>query len=250
MITGKIGMKRKAFCVSGEQQIIRFAGGIKIIRPDQSLDNTAPTLDQIKKLPFSAYLLDRAGATQSINEEGALICGFDSSNAAIGKTLHNVSAPESANRLIDNCSRVIETNCMAIFEEDHLRKDEVSQQFLSVKAPWYNDENNIIGVFGCSIVLGKHSLAESLNTISQLGLLHPNNQAPILSYSKISQVYLSKREQECLRLTIKGYTAKRIARELGISNRTVEEYLNSIRIKTGSSSKLALIEMVLDGITI
>jgi FixJ family two-component response regulator len=37
-----------------------------------------------------------------------------------------------------------------------------------------------------------------------------------------------------------------IGRALGISHRTVEEYLVNIRIKTGASSKAELIEMTID----
>ncbi|EHL30187.1 hypothetical protein LDG_7934 [Legionella drancourtii LLAP12] len=49
-----------------------------------------------------------------------------------------------------------------------------------------------------------------------------------------------------MHLTIKGYTAKRIARELGISHHTIEEYLLNIRIKMGAASKSELIEMTID----
>jgi len=51
---------------------------------------------------------------------------------------------------------------------------------------------------------------------------------------------------QCLQLTVKGYTAKKIAQQLGISYRTVEEYLNNIRIKAGANSKSALIEMTME----
>jgi DNA-binding CsgD family transcriptional regulator len=74
----------------------------------------------------------------------------------------------------------------------------------------------------------------------------PLSNTNSLAQIKINKTYLTKREIECLQLTIKGYTAKRIARQLGISHRTVEEYLVNIRIKTGTSSKAELIEMTID----
>lgn len=50
---------------------------------------------------------------------------------------------------------------------------------------------------------------------------------------------------QCLQLTIKGFTAKKIAKELGLSFRTIEEYLTNIRTKAGVNSKSELIEMVI-----
>jgi DNA-binding CsgD family transcriptional regulator len=124
--------------------------------------------------------------------------------------------------------------------------------FLSIKSPWYDDENHIAGVFGCSIVLGQHSLAESLSAIVQLGLFDsdklPTTQQIPPSNFKINNAYLSKREIECLKLTIKGYTAKRIGQELTISYRTVEDYLNNIKMKTGTSSKAELIELTVNSL--
>jgi len=48
---------------------------------------------------------------------------------------------------------------------------------------------------------------------------------------------LSVRELQCLRLIGTGKTCKEIARDMGISPRTVESYMNSIRVKLGTHSK-------------
>jgi len=120
-------------------------------------------------------------------------------------------------------------------------------QFLSVKAPWYDDAGHVIGVMGCSIVLGCHSLAESLSTIKKLGLLDAGQSLQQVPKDiRINDVYLSARELQCLRLTVKGYTAKKIAKELGISHRTVEEYIGNIRVKAGAGSKAELIGMSME----
>jgi DNA-binding CsgD family transcriptional regulator len=236
--------------ISDELHIVRYGNGIKLLPSGDSTDRTSPTIGSLKQLPFSFYFLNLDGTTQNINDEGARVCGFESASSAIGKSLLDVSQKESATHLISNCRTVINSNTISIFEEENLRNDNVTLQFLSIKSPWYNNDNKIIGILGCSIVLGKHSLANSLSEIRKLGLLGSNNlpanPPPLLNNLKINNIYLSTRELECLRLTIKGYTAKRIARELGISHRTVEEYLCNIRIKTGAGSKAELIEMTLE----
>lgn len=52
---------------------------------------------------------------------------------------------------------------------------------------------------------------------------------------------VSSREIECLLHTIVGASAKQVARQLGISPRTVETYLEQLKIKFECRSKLALI---------
>ncbi len=42
---------------------------------------------------------------------------------------------------------------------------------------------------------------------------------------------LSHRENECVKFILKGYTSKEIAKELVISNRTVDTYINRIKTK-------------------
>ena len=61
----------------------------------------------------------------------------------------------------------------------------------------------------------------------------------------ISPVEFSVRERECMRLLAKGYTHKMIAKELSISPRTVETYLNHVKKKTGANSKGDLVKYLL-----
>ncbi len=234
--------------LSDDLHIVRTANGIKLVKPEHA-DQQAEsfTIGDLKELPVSFYFLNLDGSTCFINHEGAKVCGFTSEQLSGGLSLLAVSKPESAQRLIDNCSIVIQSDSIKIFEEENLRKDNVSLQFLSIKAPWYDDNEKIIGIMGCSIVVGQHSLSGSLAIVSKLGLLdNQHNVNQTIPDLKINNVCLTKRELQCLKLTIKGYTAKRIAKELDLSHRTVEEYLTNIRIKTGAASKAALIEMTID----
>ncbi len=48
---------------------------------------------------------------------------------------------------------------------------------------------------------------------------------------------ITQREKDCIDLLIKGFSMKMIANELAISPRTVEYYLQCIKIKIGCSSK-------------
>lgn len=77
---------------------------------------------------------------------------------------------------------------------------------------------------------------QSKNVINQYNF---NNMIKILT--KIAYKPLSKRETECLYLTIQGKSAKQIAAILKLSTWTIEEYLQELKIKCNVSSKSELI---------
>lgn len=240
-------MSNTSLIIEDHLQILRYKKGIKLVNASSENKNLL-TVGRLKAASFSVYFLDKEGNTVKINDEGAKICGFVSAFDAVGKSLLDVAEESSALSLIHNSITVIEDESIKIFEERNLRKGCVAMQFLSIKSPWYNHEDDIIGTLGCSIVLGQHSLANSLSEIRQLGLLDNNllpSSSAYIPQLQVNHIALSKRELECLNLTVKGYTAKKIARELQISHRTVEEYIYNMRVKVGASSKAELIEMTM-----
>lgn len=250
-------MKTKNPTLSDELIIYRFNNGVKLIRPDQTgkydtyhlAHNSGFTIEQVFNQTFSFYLLDGEGVTQKMSDEGALICGFESASQSIGKSLYDVAVVDSASKLIGNCNEVMRNNQIKIYDEENILRDSSHAQFLSIKSPWYNDENKIIGTFGCSVVLGKHSLSEALVLIKKLGLMNYDSHAvsmKTINHHEINNIAISNREMDCLRYAIKGYTAKRTAQMLGVSHRTVEDYLNSAKMKLGAVSKAELIELAVD----
>lgn len=230
--------------ISNDLEFQRYQGGIKIYHPSKRYPSQ--TIGSLLALPMSFYLLDKDGKTKTMNEEGAEVTGFDSSKHSLGKSVIEVGVKESAELLIQHCHQVIDTNSLQFFEEQHIRKDGAELNFLSIKCPWYDENNKIQGTCGFSIVMGKHSTANSLSLIANLGLLNPSlSQEQKLVLPEHIKVQLTPREIECLKLTVKGYTAKRIAKELKISFRTVQEYITNTRIKLNVGSKAELIEMVM-----
>jgi LuxR family transcriptional activator of conjugal transfer of Ti plasmids len=57
---------------------------------------------------------------------------------------------------------------------------------------------------------------------------------------------ITKREYDCLHLTLRGQSARAVGESLGISQRTVEEYLNNVKRKLGVHSKSELISAAMD----
>ncbi|MDR3477204.1 MAG: LuxR C-terminal-related transcriptional regulator [Gammaproteobacteria bacterium] len=229
--------------------IMRVNQGIKLVKPGSAeakaqSTQAVHTVASLSELPFNFYFLNLEGETRHMNQQSVEICGFKSDEDSRGKSLYDVSDAESAKKLIDNCNEVIAENRIKIFEELNVRNDGVSLQFLSVKAPWYNDNDEIVGIFGCSIVLGQQSLAESLLQIAQLGLLSSPNVVvsnTVIPEKSHNNETLSDRESLCVLHLCKGFTMKEIAKIIGLSPKTVETYIDRAKQKFKCRNKAELI---------
>lgn len=224
--------------VSHELIIIPWKRGIKLINPKfHQNQNPLISLGEFLKLPFNIYFLDEESAHRALNESEANIMGFDSIQATIGKSVFDIS-DINAPLIRQNDLSILKNGVARIIEEEVSRTDGEYFQTLSFKYPIYNDINKIIGLFGCSIVLGDHSLSNSLAQINQLGLFVPMQS--ILN-QKSDLPVLTKRQMDCLIHLIKGKTIKQIAQILQLSPRTIEHYLNAIRAKLDCDSRSQLI---------
>ena len=61
---------------------------------------------------------------------------------------------------------------------------------------------------------------------------------------KYNNVYFTKREVECMVWLMRGRTFRDVAKIIGVSHRTVEEYVNNMRRKLHCRNKVELIELV------
>ena len=64
-----------------------------------------------------------------------------------------------------------------------------------------------------------------------------NNHKRLYFNNQNSRFYFTRRESECAYWLIKKYPNKMIANELKIGIRTVEAYMDMLRIKTGTSNR-------------
>ena len=57
----------------------------------------------------------------------------------------------------------------------------------------------------------------------------------------IKKYHLSIRESQCLKLTLQGKIAKQISKELGLSQRTIERYIETLKSKLYCRTKTDLV---------
>jgi DNA-binding CsgD family transcriptional regulator len=235
--------------VSEELYLYRYGNGVKLAKPNL-LNRLGHRIKKILSLPFNIYFKNTNGAFLYLNKMAIEATGFTSMKNALGKSVYDISPLENAHIISENDKTVMQSNRIRLLEEHAIRNDGVDCRYLSVKAPWYDDHNKIKGVFGCSIMLDDAAFIDSLALIVEMGLLSPtkNNHA-INSVTNNLKVNFTNRENDVLRLLIRGKTAREIAAVLELSKRTVEHHLENMRGKLQVNSKSELIEKVIDHIT-
>jgi DNA-binding CsgD family transcriptional regulator len=245
----------KLFDTSDELMISCYGDGIKLVRSTQSEASSSKKILELSvadllSLPFNVYFLNYYSEMQRCNKGTAEILNYESTKDLVGKTAFEAFRKEDAFAMVHEDQKTINTKKMNIFEAQITRLDDIDLHCTSLKFPWYSGANQLIGVFGFSIMIGQSantSIAQALSLIRQTGLLGlPNNSRfsllPVLSDFQVNKIYLSTREKEILNHLVRGKTAKEIANIIGRSKRTVEHHLENIKLKTGTSSKSELIE--------
>ena len=236
--------------ISDEMLIVRSGNGIKLLRPDKS-DVDQLSVGTLMELPLNVYFLNNNSENCRINPICIETVGWHSQKRAIGKSIRSIWPDRYASSLIENDRDVIIHNKMKVTEEEVFNENKMGLQALSFKFPWYDINNQIIGVFGCTIAPDYYpfySLGNSLAILAKTQLL--NTVQPVLPQpEKIThENYFTKRELDVLKLAVRAKTSKEIATHLGLSHRTVEHYLENAKRKIGVSSKSELIDKIIDNI--
>lgn len=236
---------------SDELLISRFHRGVQLLRPDQISRlhpfNEKNTLGRVKKLPFNVYVLDANSQIQLINEATVATIGFVSVSDGMGKTMFDILPEENARNLINTDKMVVRTTQTKIKDDLVIHNDGSKHQFLTVKTPLYNSQENVVGIFGCSILIDPQSLAGAISQITQLGLLQPQHAVfddHFLEKLKAKNIHISQRELQVLSYLFRGKSARETGEILHLSQRTVECYLNALKSKLNCRKKSDLIEEI------
>lgn len=238
--------------ISNELIIQRYSQGVKLLPPN----NVNPfkhgvSVDDMLHMPFHVYFLDVDSIIKRVNEPTIKTFNFLSTTDMVGRTVRDLTSKRTAEIVLAHNRVVLKANQMAINEEKAIIVEKnIPIKFLSMKFPWYDKNNQLKGIFGCSINITNMCgalLADSLSLLIQSGLMQTsfikNNKIPLLSNAKD---IFTQRENDVLYHLIRGKTSREIAARLSISARTVEQHIVNMKVKTQSNSKSELIEKVVD----
>jgi len=110
---------------------------------------------------------------------------------------------------------------------------------LNTKKPWFDKNKNISGVWCEGIDITN---AYTMAVTTQLAKFTGQQQNSYAITDDGGALSLSPRESEVLFLILRGKTAKLAATVLGLSYRTVQHHIESLKTKLGVDSKIDLID--------
>lgn len=120
---------------------------------------------------------------------------------------------------------------------------------LSSKKPIFNEQGVITGIFGQVTDVSQSNIFQwivSLKNSDKRMVEYSNNSNIYIINSEQSPLPLTKRQQSCLFLLIRGKTTKEIGAILNLSPRTIEEHISALKIKLDCFNKSQLIEKAID----
>ena len=187
-----------------------------------------------------------------VNEHCAEALGFKSINDAMGTLIDNVpcKASEFSDIFADQNNAVMTTgNKLKILDINQYANDEILTVYAE-KSPLYDINNNFIATTYYGIELNHSTLAKVCNEIA-LSDIHyrKNRNTKQRSYQvgiEFKNTTLTPRELECLYFLVRGKTITAISVLLNLSKRTVEHYIDNIKVKLNCGSKAALIEYLIE----
>lgn len=198
-----------------------FSTGIKL---SKDLDKI------ISSLPIPIYLEDVDSSIIGANEPIISELKWSARSDYVGKSLYELYPEKMADHIKQHNDDVIRLGQAMSQEESIINSIGELQYYFAFKTPLYDDHRNIIGLVGTSI-----NITQQREAAKMLAQLLPKQQ----DISNIIKV--SNRELECIKLLKEGFSSKQIACILNISNRTVEQYIDTARNKLGCKNSVELI---------
>ena len=160
---------------------------------------------------ISIYSKDSAGLYISANDALIKAASAKCFEDVIGVSDKDLSWGETASGMMGNDAFIVKTGeTRTYFERSMLMGKE--HTFRSFKAPIVGHYGKIVGVQGVSV--------------------------PV---SDLCLIPLTKQQTVCIKYLALGMTYKQIARELGLSQKTVEHYIEATKLKLGCQSRSELV---------
>ena len=213
--------------------------GIDILK--NNLEDIAGTLSS------PVYWKNKKGIYLGVNDAELKMLGLNSCNDMIGQTDRDMLWRAQAPMLMGNDQEVMSTEHTQTYIESVQRSNGTIVHCLSHKTPLRSRTGKIMGILGFSFSLGHDkqiatACAEMMNIVPDPGVRNHFQECELRS--RIASLGLTQRQADCLYYLIKGMTMKQIARALHLSPRTVEHYLDAIKIKLNCDYRSELIEKV------
>lgn len=198
-------------------------------------------IQNLLNLPCYVFWKDTDGVYLGYNDFGAVNLGYESGEEIVGKTDFEIFPKDAAKFFRENDGIVRAEEKQIFVPEVGVLKNNVPVVFLSYKMPTYDQNGVLTGVAGISFarpvcdIQGNSRKNTLITELTQSCNTRINPELNTFDFST-----LSEKERACLHHLCQGMTVKMIAKQLGISPKTVETYLERSKIKTNCHNKTEL----------
>lgn len=205
------------------------------------------------QMPGLVALKDSNSVYQACSQEVAnLVFGTNNDSCILGLTDADIpgKASEFADTFLKQDNKIISSGSSLTTVDVNYWADNQLRMLLCQKRPYRNEENQIVGLTILATELSGHLMA-LLYQIVMLTHKKTNPKAQnkstiFLIGGKYDDARLSAIECECLFYTLIGDTAKQIANRIKRSHRTVEQHIESLKIKFDCRTKSKLIAKMIE----
>ncbi len=240
----------QAIDFSHEILITRHLNGVKFVRPEQAeiynADRELLTLGELAGMPYNVFFYDPDYYVLETNETCAVNCGFDSRVDALGVNVREMCEnPDEGLHVIDNNNRALHGEELVIADEQLNLWNSKFTHTISFKFPWYGNDDAVIGVFGCAVMVNERD-AKDIN--DKLGLVTRQFiSKPVVKNISPARLqhdgkYFSRREMDVIKYVMRGKTMREIGVILGLSRRTIESYFEKIKMKANVKTRSELFD--------
>ncbi len=188
---------------------------------------------------------DRDFAIVSSNQMTADLFGFSCVDSMLGVKPAEIHCPaaECADDFIHQFEQVFSSKKEKMILDVHPYADGINHSFITTKRPLFNNNDEVFAIECRMTEVPQKNLNRLLCQLLMLDKRY-NDNAQISYETDLNSTSkpLSAREEECIFFLIRGASIKEIARFMHLSPRTVEAYLNNIKIKFDCHTKAQVIE--------
>jgi DNA-binding CsgD family transcriptional regulator len=176
-------------------------------------------IESMLSLPATVFWKDTHGTYFGCNDVMAELIKLKSRQDVVGLNDNFLLGDNVAEQFIKHDQTVIANSKAMIVNEFFRNEKGILVKGLTTKAPLFDENGQIAGVYGFSYLEEMPDISEKIGNAESL----------------------SPREAECLVLLANGFSCKTIALTLNLSKRTVESYLDCAKTKLGCANKYELI---------
>jgi DNA-binding CsgD family transcriptional regulator len=187
------------------------------------------------------YWKDLQGIYLGSNDQMADVLDHSSPKDIVGKTDYDLSQLQCEGaKLFRNADRYVMSRGITKHSNDCAILQNTIMHFHTIKMPLYQSNNQLIGIVGLSYFVKSEQITDEIKSEFK------NNNSCLLPSHKINKyklnqlIHFTNREMDCAKLILNGNKIKEIASVLRLSPRTVETYLNNLKIKLACRDKVEL----------